>query len=241
MAFTNFFANLSVEGSSELVVGELVTDNYFSVLGVRPALGRDFTEEEFSAPSAFPVAVLSYPFWQGRFAGDPDILGRTFRMNGTTYTVIGVAPRGFGGMFPALTAQMWIPTAMVEDVEPLGYQGMRGGGPAPTRLEQRGRYCLWAKGRLNPGVTVERRASEWPGWLWCTSNGGRQGWAPESWMSIDPDDTSATMHRDYVARELTAAVDDAVEVLERESGWAWAMGPSGEVGWVPLGCLEEPL
>ena len=60
VGYTNFFAHASIEGSSDLIVGELVTDNYFPVLGVRPALGRAFNAEEYSAPGSFPVAVLSH-------------------------------------------------------------------------------------------------------------------------------------------------------------------------------------
>jgi predicted permease len=163
MGFTNFFANLSIQGSSELVVGELVTDSYFSVLGVQPALGRPFTPEEYSAPGAFPVAILSYPFWQTRFAGDPDALGRTFRMNGIVYTVVGVAPESFGGMFPAVTAQMWIPTAMVEEVEPLGNQRGSGASPGATRLDRRGQHWLWLKGRISPTSDIEQVRAELEG------------------------------------------------------------------------------
>ncbi|MGI9627322.1 MAG: ABC transporter permease [Longimicrobiales bacterium] len=160
--YSNFFANLSVGQTSGLAVGELVTEDFFSVLGVEPVLGRSFVPEEYSAPGAFPVAVLSHSYWQTRFAGDPDILGQTFRMNGVVYTVVGVAPRDFGGMFPPLTAQMWIPSAMVEEVEPMGNQ--RGSGQAGvTRLEQRDRHWLWLRGRLNPGVSIEQARAELTG------------------------------------------------------------------------------
>jgi predicted permease len=163
MGYTNFFANLSIQGSSELVVGELVTDNYFSVLGVQPAMGRAFSPDEFDAPGASPVVILSHPFWQTRFAGDPGVLGQTLRMNGIVYTIIGVAPQSFGGMFPAVTAQMWVPVAMVEEVEPLGNQRNSGRSPGDTRLERRGQHWLWLKGRMNPGVEVEEVRAELDG------------------------------------------------------------------------------
>ena len=136
--YSNFFAHMSIEGSSDLVVGELVTDNYFRTFGVRPSPGRAFAAEEFSAQGAFPVAVISHRLWQSRFAGDPAVVGRTFRMNGIVYTVVGVAPRSFGGMAPAVTSQMWIPTAMVEHVEPLGSNRVTGRSAGDTRLERRG-------------------------------------------------------------------------------------------------------
>jgi predicted permease len=160
VAHTNFFANLSIDGSAELVVGELVSDNYFAVLGVRPALGRTFVAEEFAGPGAGPVAVVSHDFWQTRLGGAPDVIGRTFRMNGVTYTVAGVAPARFGGMLPAVTVQLWIPLSMVDRVDPLGSHRNTGGPAAATLLEARGRHFLWVKGRMKPGVGPERVAAE---------------------------------------------------------------------------------
>lgn len=163
LAFTNFFANLSIQNSSELVVGELVSEDYFQLLGIQPALGRAFTSEEFSAPGAAPVAVLSYLFWQTRFAADASVLGRTFRMNGLVYTVVGVAPQGFGGMFPAVSAQMWIPVTMVEEVEPLGNNRTTGPQQGATRLDRRGNRFLWVKGRMQPGVALPEVRAELEG------------------------------------------------------------------------------
>src|SRR6185436_18393859 len=97
-----------------LVVGELVSDNYFSALGIRPALGRTFTREEATAIDAATYAVISDRLWKNKFSRAPDVVGKTFRMNGTVYTVIGVAKPEFRGMMPAVTAQMWIPIAMAE-------------------------------------------------------------------------------------------------------------------------------
>jgi putative ABC transport system permease protein len=165
IAYTNFFANLSIQTSSELVVGELVTANYFPVLGVHPVIGRAFSPDEVASVGATPVAVLSYSFWQTRFAGDPNVLGRTFRMNGIVYTVIGVAPKSFRGMFPAVTAAMWIPVTMEEEVEPLGNQrtSSGGAGSGATRLERRGMNFLWVKGRMNQGVDVAQARAELEG------------------------------------------------------------------------------
>lgn len=160
LAHTNFFANLSIDGSSELVVGEIVSDNYFQVLGVTPRLGRGFLPEETAAPRAGPVAVLSHTFWQSRFGGAPDVVGRTFRMNGVVYTVVGVAPNGFGGMFPATTVQMWIPLGMVDQVEPLGNNRRTSSVGGESRLEQRGAHFLWLKGRMRDGVTLPQVRSE---------------------------------------------------------------------------------
>jgi predicted permease len=163
IGYSNFFAHLSIDGSSDLVVGELVTDNYFRTLGVRPAIGRVFTPDEAAPLGASAFAVLSDRFWKTRFAGAPDIIGKTFKMNGTVYTVIGVAPPDFRGMFPAVTAQMWIPVSMVEKVEPFGSQRTSGRSTGSTRFEQRGRHWLWLKGRMRPGVEPAQVRAEFDG------------------------------------------------------------------------------
>jgi macrolide transport system ATP-binding/permease protein len=162
VAHTNFFANLSIDGSAELVVGEIVSDNFFQVLGVQPQFGRPFLPEETAAPGAAPVAVLSNAFWQTRFGADSNVLGRTFRMNGIGYTVVGVAPQGFGGMFPAATVQMWIPLGMVDEVEPLG-NNRTSAREAGSVMDRRGRHFLWVKGRMRPGVEVEQVRAELQG------------------------------------------------------------------------------
>ena len=163
MAFTNFFANLSVDGSSELVVGEIVSEDYFSVLGVGAALGRAFTSEEFSGPGAGPSAVLSHAFWQNRFGADPGVVGRAIRINGNVYNVVGVAPSDFGGMAPAMTVQMWLPLSMVDDVEPLGSNWVTGPQTEASILDRRARRFLWVKGRMNEGIEVEQVRAEMSG------------------------------------------------------------------------------
>jgi predicted permease len=163
IAYSNFFANLSIQGSSEIVIGELVTDNYFKTLGVRPVIGRAFATDDYAGEGASPLAVISYRFWQSRFAADPSVLGKTFRLNGTTYSIIGVAPATFGGMVPAVTTQMWIPATMAEKVEPMGNQRLSGKSTGTTRMEQRGRGWLWMKGRLRPGADIAQVRAEFDG------------------------------------------------------------------------------
>lgn len=161
-AYTNFFANFARDGRSELIIGELVSGNYFDVLGVPLRLGRSFAAEESATEMTHPVAVLGHGFWQSRFNADPDVLGQTLRLNSTDYTVIGVAPASFGGMMPAVRAQMWVPTMMVEDIEPLGNQRWTGGS-GETRLERRGQRWLWMRGRRQPGVETSRVQAELEG------------------------------------------------------------------------------
>ena len=161
--YSNFFAHLTIEGSSDLVIGELVTDNYFSVLGVHPVMGRAFAASEFSARGTFPVAVISDRLWHSRFASAPDVVGKQFKLNGLVYSVVGVAPPAYGGMMPAVTAQMWIPISMVEKVEPLGNQRTTGKGVAGERLDRRERAWMWIKGRMKPGASVAQVRAELDG------------------------------------------------------------------------------
>ncbi|MEW5915487.1 MAG: ABC transporter permease [Gemmatimonadota bacterium] len=160
IAYSNFFAHATIDNASSLIVGEVVSEGFFDVLGVRPALGRAFLSEEYAAANARPVAVLSHALWQSRFGGKPNVVGQQFRMNGRVYTVVGIAPEGFGGMMPAVTAHMWIPTAMVDGVEPMGNQRTNGRLVGATRLEQRGRHWLWLRGRMKPGVTPTQVRAE---------------------------------------------------------------------------------
>jgi predicted permease len=97
---------------TERVDAELVSGSYFPVLGVGAALGRTLTPEDDRIPGGHPVAMLSYGFWQTRFASDPAILGKTLAINGYTFTVIGVAARDFDGVELGYQPQLFIPMMM---------------------------------------------------------------------------------------------------------------------------------
>jgi putative ABC transport system permease protein len=105
-------ASVSLTGTelTEPMQGELVSPEYFTVLGVRPFLGRTFAAGEDRAVEANPLAVLSYDVWQRRYAGDPAAIGRTIGINRQELTIIGVMPPGFRGISDA--AQVWMPTTM---------------------------------------------------------------------------------------------------------------------------------
>ncbi|HVQ31329.1 MAG TPA: ABC transporter permease, partial [Vicinamibacteria bacterium] len=142
----------------ELVLGEVVSDNYFAVLGVRPALGRAFQPEENRTELTHPVAILSHAFWQRRLAANPAVLGERIELSGVSYTVVGVAPASFTGTIPGLVPEFWTPLMMVEKLSFIGIQA-QSPSPGNTRLEQRGNRWLFATGRLAPGHTVaEARA-----------------------------------------------------------------------------------
>jgi len=97
------------QGGTALVQGELVSGNYFEVLGVRPAVGRLFTDEDNRVPGGHPLAVLSYDYWTAQFNADPTIVGRKLIVDGLPLTVIGVSQRGFDGVELGLSPKVRIP------------------------------------------------------------------------------------------------------------------------------------
>jgi len=151
-------ASLSREGQSELLRGEVVSGNYFEVLGVKPFLGRTLTPEDDRTPGGHPVVVLGHGFWKGRFGADPSILGSMLRINSTPFTVVGVVAESFTGTIPGLSPDLWMPLAMEDSVSAMGIQDMVP-SPGATRLERRGQRWLFIKGRLKPGVTAQQAQS----------------------------------------------------------------------------------
>ncbi len=100
-------------GGPVSVSGAVVTANYFTLLRLTPRAGRFFWEHEDRVPGRDPLAILSYDFWRTRFAEDPRVIGTTVRINGTAFTVIGIAPEYFHGIFAGFEPNaVWIPTAM---------------------------------------------------------------------------------------------------------------------------------
>ncbi len=136
-------------GGAEVVWGELVTANYFDVMGVRPALGRTFLPEEDATPNTHPVTVLGHKLWERRFNSDPNVLGRTVYLNGQPFTVVGVMPESFlGGEF-YLRKAFWVPLMMAQKF-----------GRRPDWMNDRG-YAAWKLyGRLKPGVTPEQAEAD---------------------------------------------------------------------------------
>ncbi|MGH7554720.1 MAG: ABC transporter permease, partial [Longimicrobiales bacterium] len=133
----------------ELAMGELVTGNYFDVLGVHPALGRGFLPEEDATRGTHPVIVVSHGFWQRALGGESAVIGRTLRLNRRPFTIVGVAPPEFRGMTAGLVPDVWVPMMMVGTVKPTDFD----------RLALRGSRSLFMKARLLPGVEPARAAS----------------------------------------------------------------------------------
>jgi predicted permease len=123
-AFTdNKFALTGID-TPERISGEYVSQPYFSLLGIQPALGRTFSPAEDRVPQRDAVVVLSDGAWKHRFGGDPAIVGRTIQLDGHPYTVIGIAPPGFSGLTDQ--AELWVPFVMSGSAEDLGERGTRG-------------------------------------------------------------------------------------------------------------------
>ncbi|MGH9479283.1 MAG: ABC transporter permease [Terriglobales bacterium] len=133
--------------SLEPAYTQLVSANFFSVLGAAAWRGRVFTGQEAAFPRRAPVAVMAYSYWQHRFGGSPNVLGREFTVNGHAFTVIGVMPRGFCGDMEAYSADLWIPLGMQAADLP-GLDRLHD-GPGVSRV-------MWLEvlGRRRPGVTL---------------------------------------------------------------------------------------
>ena len=110
--------NFSYEGPAEAAAGELVSGNFFDVLGIRPALGRLLSPQDDLIKGAHPVAVMSYGFWMRRFGGDPAVVGKTVRVNSTPMTVIGVLPSGFFGVYVGRAPDLYVPMMMKAQMTP---------------------------------------------------------------------------------------------------------------------------
>lgn len=124
--------------------GELVTGSYFDTLGLRPAAGRFFRADEDATPGAAPVLVMAHAAWQRRFGGATDIVGRTLRISGVGFTVVGVAPDGFKGVDGVFGPDVWMPAMMAESVLPLQMRDW---------LKSRSALAFRGVARLQPGIS----------------------------------------------------------------------------------------
>ena len=142
--------SLRGKDGAERIYGEMVSTNYFNVLGTPPHIGRLFTSDDSEQPAATPLAVLSHRFWMRRFNGDPAIVGQTLVLNGRPFMVIGVTPEGFHGT-TVLTSDLWVPVNMV---------GELASRLPPAILTSRESAWLVMGARLKPGVTVGQAQAE---------------------------------------------------------------------------------
>ena len=137
--------SVSGQGNTERVDGELVSGNYFQVLGVTPAIGRTFSSEDETAPGADTVAVLSYGYWKRRFGADASILNKTLVVNGASLTVVGVSRANFTGVQVGQSPDIFIPVTMKAAMTP-NWDG----------LAEASDYWLAILGRVRPQFTTTR-------------------------------------------------------------------------------------
>ena len=138
-------ATISWKGRAERVTGELVSGNFFDVLGTRPHLGRLFTQSDDTTPGGHPVAILGHGYWTRRFGSDPTVLNQSITVNGHPMTVVGVAASGFTGVDVGGASDVYVPIMMKAQM-------------TPTWNDLDNRRSRWVNifARLKPGVTMEQ-------------------------------------------------------------------------------------
>jgi predicted permease len=140
LAYHDDYVAITGNGRPQRIYGALASANYFEVMGVKPILGGTLLSTQANERVGSPDVVLGYDLWQSRFGGDPAIIGKTTQINLHTYTVVGVAPRGFQGCKSGLRTELWIPLGMDQQIW------------GSTRIDDRGVSWLNVLGVLRPGV-----------------------------------------------------------------------------------------
>jgi predicted permease len=149
--FTTVGFAASGKALPQMRMGQMVSDNFFSVLGVQPSLGRALLPDEGKVPGRDAILILSYQFWESEFARDPSAIGRTVRMNGINFTIVGVTPKNFTGIDQWIRPYFYVPLTMAPRLLVAS---------DPNLLEQRGNRMFNAKGRLKPGVSRQAAQAE---------------------------------------------------------------------------------
>jgi predicted permease len=134
------YKNTSSHGTARLVSG-----NYFGLLGVRPAIGRLFTEDDDRTPGGHPLAILGYSYWVSSFGGDVGVLNQRINVNGYPMTIVGVAQKGFASEKLGAPPEIYVPVCMKKEVTP-DWNG----------LSDRRNYWISLFGRLKPGMTMQQ-------------------------------------------------------------------------------------
>jgi len=169
--FAPITVSMGADGDAEMVNGEIVTDDYFELLGVRPLFGRTLSAAEDGGPGS-AVVILGHALWRRRFGADPSVLGRQVSINGVMVAIVGIAPEAFTGVRRERPSQMWVPMGLQASLRPPSPALRRrlGGGDL---LSQRRVNWVDLVGRLAPGVgrgeaatalnaVVRRLALEYP-------------------------------------------------------------------------------
>jgi putative ABC transport system permease protein len=148
LAWSEVAVSLNLNDQAEQAYGMVVSGNYFSMLGVQPAVGRLFSEEEDRTPAAHPVTVISFGLWQSRFGGDPAVIGQSVKLSGRPFTIIGVAPKGFTSTYSLFAPTLYVPLMMQGQLM-----------SKPDIFGERTSKNLKLTARLKPGVTREQAQS----------------------------------------------------------------------------------
>ena len=138
-------ASMSADGQTDRISAELVSGNYFQVLGVGALIGRTLTPDDARVPGAQPAVVLSNAFWRRRFGSDPGVVGKTIRLDGHPMTVVGITPAGFQGTEVGVSPDVRVPITMVRAMLP--------DLPSDVAMNDRGWGWLDLVGRLKDGVS----------------------------------------------------------------------------------------
>jgi predicted permease len=219
VAVTSTQVGLTRGNTSQFVNTEVVSGNYFNVLGVGPALGRVFTTADDQQPGANPVAILNYDFWQGHLGADPNLVGSTVTINGQPFQIIGVAAKPFHSAIWGQTPGLYLPMSMIYTALPAP-----GPGVAATRLVEHTYKWLSILGRLKPGVTPAQATAD-NATLWhayradeihlFTSSSARfvQGFLTDSRLEIKPGARGFSFNRDTLKKPFLAVMAMALLVL----------------------------
>jgi predicted permease len=151
LAYRVSLVGLSVDGKGDHCVISRVTGNFFSTAGIQPAVGRLILPSEGQTPGADPVFVLGFNYWQKRFGGDKNVVGKQAEMDGHPVTIVGVAPKGFPGMFAFMNMDGYVPLSATA--------GVGGNSPVEEMWTHREERSLQLKGRLKPGVDLKQAAA----------------------------------------------------------------------------------
>jgi predicted permease len=147
-AHVSFDANIAYDRRTDSGNGMLVSGSYFRVLGLQPAMGRLFTEEDDRTIGAHPIAILSHDYWTSRAGGNPAVLNSVIIVNGQALTIVGIAPNGFTGTTLGEEPDVFVPLTMRGLMSP-GWKG----------FENRRSYWAYLFGRLKPGMSIEEAQS----------------------------------------------------------------------------------
>lgn len=184
VAYASTPLGVTLSGRTERAWGEVVSGNYFAVLGVTAFLGNTFNPDQAKVPGASPVVVVSYKFWRHQLGADPGSVGHTLVLNGNNFTIIGVAPPRFAGLQVGILPDVWVPLTMQAQIM-----------PGPDLLNDRSARWLSTVGRLADDVEPKLATSEFN----LLANQQRNMY-PESWSDMSGESRAITIQPERESR-----------------------------------------